>query len=278
MTVSLKHRAYNHIRSRLLEGSLTPGSRLSLKAMAKEIGISHIPIREAVSQLRSESMVDHSPGLGFFVREPSIEELTGLFQVREVLEGLAANEATKRMSHDEIDRLDRIFEQMVDVMHAIRDEGITEWTGPWVLQLNMLDLAFHTILVSAANNKVLTRVVSEQKVFSQVFGRSTGDHNASILSRLALICRGHYRVLKAVRRRDPEAAGAAMTRHVHLAGQYFLECCKQKAQPKAKLQLSATLDFLTLMEEGNVDLQAIDTFVENSSRSTKPKKTKRRKE
>ncbi|THB76220.1 MAG: GntR family transcriptional regulator, partial [Desulfobulbaceae bacterium] len=53
MSVTLKQRAYRHIRSRLIDGSLKPGSRFSLVAMAKEIGTSHIPVREAVSQLRT---------------------------------------------------------------------------------------------------------------------------------------------------------------------------------------------------------------------------------
>lgn len=251
MSVTLKQRAYRHIRSRLLEGSLEPGARLSLAAMAKEIGTSHIPVREAVSQLRSERLVDHSPGLGFFVREPSRKEMAGLFQVREALEGVAVAEAVRRMSHAEIEKLSDIFKQMIDVMHAIRSEGMSKWTGQFVLQLSMLDLTFHTVLMRAADNEVLARVVSEQKILSQIFGRTIGEQDADIVKRLALIFRGHYRVLKAVRRRDPEAAGKAMTCHVHEAGCHVLKCYDQRAQSQAEpaQQPKSALDMIVKMEK-----------------------------
>lgn len=279
MDVSLKQRAYQHIRSRLLEGSLEPGSRLSLAAMAKEIGTSHIPVREAVSQLRSERLVDHSPGLGFFVREPSRKELVGLFQVREVLEGLATAEATKCMSHAEIERLAHIFDQMVEVLHDIRNEGITEWKGPLVLRLSMLDLAFHSILVRAIDNEVLVRVVSEQKIFSQIFGLPSGEQDTTMVKRLALIFRGHYRVLKAVRGRDHEAAGAAMTRHVHEAGDYVLKCYDLRAQAEVEpQQIPATaLDMIMQMEKEYFQPSSNEPLVENHGESAKSRRNKHRK-
>ncbi|MBN2295553.1 MAG: GntR family transcriptional regulator [Pirellulales bacterium] len=251
MTVSLKQRAYRHIRSKLLDGSLEPGKRLSLAAMAKEIGSSHIPVREAVSQLRTEGLIDHSPGLGFFVRELSRKELAGLFQVREVLECLAATEATKRMSQADIDRLTQIFEQMVGMLRAMRDEGISEWTGPSVLRLSMLDLTFHAILVRAADNEVLARIVSEQKVLSQIFGRPIGEEDSDMVKRLAMICRGHYRVLKAVRRRDHEAAGRAMSRHVNEAGRHVLMCYDHRTKTHTEPeQLPATaMDMIIQLEK-----------------------------
>ncbi|MBN2296243.1 MAG: GntR family transcriptional regulator [Pirellulales bacterium] len=247
----MKQRAYQHIRSRLLEGSLEPGMRVSLTAMAKEIGTSHIPVREAVSQLRSERLVDHAPGRGFFVREPSRKELAGLFQLREVLEGLAASEAVKRMSHAEIERLAQLFDEMVGVLRDIRDEGIIEWKGPLVLRQSMLDLAFHTILVRAADNEVLTRAVMEHQVLSQVFGRPIGEQDTDMVKRLAMICRGHYRVLKALRRRDPEAAGQAMKKHVREVSQYLLNAYDLWAQSQAKPERIPTtaLDMVIQMEK-----------------------------
>jgi DNA-binding GntR family transcriptional regulator len=62
MTNSLKTQAYNHIRRLLLSGDLTPGVSLSPVTLAKEIGISHSPGREAISQLKSEGLVEHSSG------------------------------------------------------------------------------------------------------------------------------------------------------------------------------------------------------------------------
>ena len=65
---NLKERAYLHLRHQLSEALITPGSKISLAAVAKGLGMSHIPVREAVYQLCSEGFVEHSPSVGFFVR------------------------------------------------------------------------------------------------------------------------------------------------------------------------------------------------------------------
>ena len=58
---TLKQRAYSYIRQAMATGTLSAGDRLSPAALAREIGISHIPVREAISQLHSEGLVDQSP-------------------------------------------------------------------------------------------------------------------------------------------------------------------------------------------------------------------------
>ena len=97
-TPSLKDRAYQHVRRKLADGTLRPTMKISLAAIAKEIGTSHIPVREAISQLRSEGYLEHTPSVGFFVRSVGRKEMADLFKVREALEVTAAAEAVERMT------------------------------------------------------------------------------------------------------------------------------------------------------------------------------------
>ena len=79
---TLKQRAYRYIRQAMSEGVLSAGDRLSPAALAKEIGISHIPVREAISQLYSEGLVEQLPRRGAFVRRPGREELVELIAIK----------------------------------------------------------------------------------------------------------------------------------------------------------------------------------------------------
>ncbi len=63
-----------------------PGSRLSNRALAKEIGISVIPVREAITRLASKGLLKHQPGLGTFMPQPDAEEFLQLLEVREAME------------------------------------------------------------------------------------------------------------------------------------------------------------------------------------------------
>ena len=74
MTDNHSQKAYRHIRQKLLDGSVPPGSRLSYGTIGKEIGISATPVREAVGQLASEGFVELVPQLGAIVRELTREE------------------------------------------------------------------------------------------------------------------------------------------------------------------------------------------------------------
>ena len=111
-TPSLKDRAYQHVRRKLADGTLRPTMKVSLAAIAKEIGTSHIPVREAISQLRSEGYLDHTPSVGFFVRSIGRKEMADLFKVREALEVMAAAEAVERMTEETLVRLEAIFRAM----------------------------------------------------------------------------------------------------------------------------------------------------------------------
>jgi DNA-binding GntR family transcriptional regulator len=76
-----KQRAYRYIRDRLQDQTLAAGQRLSSALLAKEMGISLIPVREALSQLHSEGLVAHKPHRGMFVRQLDREVMEELFEV-----------------------------------------------------------------------------------------------------------------------------------------------------------------------------------------------------
>ncbi|MPY85220.1 MAG: FCD domain-containing protein [Actinophytocola sp.] len=91
-----KARVLDQLRDAIIRGEHRPGTSLSEGALAEAYGTSRTPIREAIQQLQSEGLVEVVPRVGTFVRQPSRRELTELFQLKAVLEGLGAQLLAQR--------------------------------------------------------------------------------------------------------------------------------------------------------------------------------------
>lgn len=93
------------IREAILDGSLAPGSRLKEEELARELGISRTPIREALLVLQSDGLIETAPNRGATVRRYAPADLDELYQLRAVLEGHAARVAAERIGPAEIELL-----------------------------------------------------------------------------------------------------------------------------------------------------------------------------
>jgi DNA-binding GntR family transcriptional regulator len=93
------------IREAILDGRLAPGERLKEEELARELGISRTPVREALLLLQAEGLVDAAPNRGATVRAHGPEDLDDLYQLRALLEGYAARRAASRISAEAIEQL-----------------------------------------------------------------------------------------------------------------------------------------------------------------------------
>src|SRR5207247_11200915 len=86
------------IREAIIEGRLAPGQRLKEEELARELGISRTPVREALLMLQAEGLVDAAPNRGAVVRSHDADDLEDLYQLRALLEGYAARRAAAHIS------------------------------------------------------------------------------------------------------------------------------------------------------------------------------------
>jgi DNA-binding GntR family transcriptional regulator len=100
------------IKQAVLSGELKPGAKLSPSAIATDLGISHIPVREALTSLAASGYLDHKPRVGFFVRVLSSDDLADIYHWREVLEREAFTMAIPRLTSDDIEEMRRLCDQM----------------------------------------------------------------------------------------------------------------------------------------------------------------------
>lgn len=122
---SLAQIAYDRIRERILKGQYPPGAALSRRRLAEELGMSLLPISEALQRLESAGLIETRPRAGTRVRIPPKKEVLERYLLREALESQAARLFAINATDKEREDLIKAGEQL-DKLYAICDEGDAE--------------------------------------------------------------------------------------------------------------------------------------------------------
>lgn len=114
---TLKMVALKQIKEALQSGKLKPGDRIVEAELAREMGISRFPIREAISSLEKEGLVVTLPFKGTYVSQFDEEDLEELYTLRSALEELAVRLLVQKISSKEIKKLDSVLKAMEQATH-----------------------------------------------------------------------------------------------------------------------------------------------------------------
>lgn len=211
MSSNHSQRAYRHIRKKLLDGSVTPGARLSYGTIGKEIGISATPVREAVGQLASEGFVELVPQLGAVVRELTRDEAIELYELREALESYAAARAAERIGDRQLSELRENLEQSRILTEEVRKSGKAKAGKAIAKKFHALDLSFHMTIIEASRNQRMLKVVGDSHILTRIFQADRHSFSQKILD---ATFSEHCAIESAVRKGDGSAAREAMQRHI----------------------------------------------------------------
>jgi len=204
---SLTNEAYDGIRNMLLYGDLPPGSRVSTLDLAKRLGISRTPVREALRRLSTEGAIRQVDGVGAFVQMPTRDELVDLYTMRELLESFAAQEAAHHIQDDEIEALEadcRQWRELTEQIGKLSGAGIlARLYNRWI----SIDEHFHRVLVAAARNKLLSKTINDMRLMSRTLDLRRLDTTPAITYRSATwTYRHHASLVRALRKHDAERA------------------------------------------------------------------------
>jgi DNA-binding GntR family transcriptional regulator len=186
----------------IMEGTYPPGSRIVETRVARDLGTSQAPVREALRDLEALGVVEIEAFRGARVRQPSAAELTEAFDVRAEIEMLAVRQATPNVTAEDFAALDRCVLGM---------EQAAEMKDPHAHAVN--DAQFHARVVAASGNKTLSRLWSMLEPFGRTY--ITVVSPGIDLPHLAHL---HADVEEALRGGDPERAVEAMRQHFVEAG------------------------------------------------------------
>jgi DNA-binding GntR family transcriptional regulator len=197
----------------IVEGRLAPGSRIVEADIARRMGVSRAPVREAARRLERQGVLVSKPRHGFAVRAITVQEIDDIFEVRMSLEQTAIALACKKADASGLLRLQTMVEDMVrDAPLQPQHQRITS------------DLAFHTLICELSGNAHLHRIFSNiQTEMCMIIALIDAVYNDP-----AAMAQTHRPVLDALMRRDADAAHAAMRTHLEGAWQNVRELFVRK--------------------------------------------------
>ena len=200
----------DRLRDKILRGEFRAGEQLRQHAIAAEFDVSRIPLREAFRQLEAEGLIEIIDHRGAVVSALSPEEIEELFDIRAALESVTLRHAVPRLTEEDLERAE---ESLVTYERALNDETDFEVWGE-------LHWRFHSSLYAAANR---TRSLSLIQTINNNADRYIRLHILFLRDAHHQSKDEHRAILELCRRRDAEAAGQLLERHIAKAGREMKE-------------------------------------------------------
>jgi DNA-binding GntR family transcriptional regulator len=202
------------IREAIVDGRLPPGRRLKEEELARELGISRTPVREALLVLQTEGLVDAAPNRGAVVRSHDADDLEDLYQLRALLEGYAARRAAANVSEAAIAELWASCERF----EALIDGDVQE-----LVKENLL---FHNVILDAARSRrvaeLIRKVIELPLVYRSYIWYSVEQRRIS--------AHYHRQIAKALEARDGERAELVMKEHVFEARDVLVSHVREREE------------------------------------------------
>ncbi|MCL6552099.1 MAG: GntR family transcriptional regulator [Firmicutes bacterium] len=196
---------YRTLKEQILRQEFTPGQRLHVDRLARQLGVSRTPVKDALNALAREGLVEIVPRRGTFVAALSAQTIAELFDLRRALELLAAELLVARVTDTDLARLRARL--------AALDEPLDEDAD--VDEHMRRNLAFHRELVQLAGNRKLLEVYDSLNVHIQIArvharGRDWRERRQQEREE-------HHAMLAALEARDPQRLAAAVDAHIRRA-------------------------------------------------------------
>jgi DNA-binding GntR family transcriptional regulator len=199
---------YELLRQRILDFHYEPGQSLSIDGLARELGVSKIPIREAVKQLEAERLVEVVLHVGARVAPISVSQAEQIYPIRHALCDLGVRLAVNRLDDATLDHLEGL-QRLMESATRVRDTSTVD----------RLNREFHLRIVEAANNPEL------YQLYRDLMHRCSRFRAGVSLShrRAVAVMTEHRMILAALRARDVEEAVRTSNEHDRLSAEEIIK-------------------------------------------------------
>ena len=196
----IRKQVYRQLRQRILTRSIEPSSRLIEAQIAKEIGISRTPVREALHLLEKDGFVESIPRVGYRVKKLEWEELNEIFEIRRVNETLACHWAIIRIDAKCLKALEKNLASTASILKKGSPELFLQY-----------DEEFHEILVRAAGSKHLLELCQQLRRLMLRYRAQSIKTVKSVKNAL----KGHALILKYLKEKDEKGLERALNDHLN---------------------------------------------------------------
>ena len=216
----LHEQVYRRLSDALMQGDLAPGQQLTLRALAESLGVSVMPVREAVRRLATQKAVQILPRRYILVEPLTAESYLELVDVRKLIEGRATARACELLSDEEVGQIAAINDRLLGYAErGMLRKAMTE------------NQHFHFAIYRAARSRVLLEIIenlwvrvgpSLQHLLAEAFARDSQTLHEGFAN--------HQRVVDALRARDAAAAAKYMRADLEVSEGLLLDALKQQFQ------------------------------------------------
>lgn len=197
--IPLTLQAYNILKQRIMDLNLRPGEIIMIQTLAKELGISRTPVREAVVRLEREGFVEAAEGKKFRVSALTIKNVLEIHEIRKLMEVHAARSVAISADRRQIDDLNKIIARMKTALADKSHDRFFEY-----------DLAFHEKIISYHGNETLMLLMNQVNDKIQRIRYLT----IYIDQRLEETIEEHQAVVDAIKSHDPDLAAQTLEFHL----------------------------------------------------------------
>ncbi len=210
---TLRAEVANLLRKQILAGELQSGERLIETEIASLLGVSRMPVREALRMLESEGLIKATPRKGLIVSEYTEEDIREYYTIREALEVCAIKIVVDKITEDELHELEFYCRKAEDARLAGNRDEVCEWTGK-----------FNDRIYDCCGMPRLKEQIKNTQNYLRTF-RFTSFKEPS---RTAQALREHEDILRLVAAKDQEGAARATSVHLRDALQAYLKLWRQR--------------------------------------------------
>lgn len=205
--LTLGDNTYKDLKNLIISGKIKPGERLLYSELVDKLGVSQTPIREAFTRLENDGYLITIKRRGTFVREVSEKDIKEIFQIREMLEALAARLVCIHATEEDIDELEKINNRFCSAAQKGDSGACTQE-----------DLCLHETILKLSHNTMLMELLSKTHYnLLSIVRRNPQKVDASMQNSDM-----HLKIIDALRRRNEEEAEQLMRLHIRNGMQEIL--------------------------------------------------------
>jgi len=210
---NLHTRIYEKLKSQIINFTLKPGQKLQDRQLGLQFGVSRTPVREALNRLVQEGFVRQISGGGYFVKEITIKGIENLYEVREALEVLAAQQAIQKINNRQIKKLSDILKSHKKLIQKGESQGRL-----------LEDADFHKTIAISSGNQYLYEIINN--IFDKISTFRAID--ILTLQRAKIAYQQHKEIFDLLKEKDTQGLKRKLGKHISEAKRNAVERLTKK--------------------------------------------------
>jgi len=203
---NLSERIYGALKDQIINEELGPGERLLDDKLASSFGVSRTPVREALTRLASEGLVEIIPRSGVYIKKLTRKDVEEIYKIRKVLEGLAARAATPIIDDKELEQLDLLLKK---AKRSLNNNDCQPYIDS--------DVMLHNLILKNCQNSRLRSIMANLNTLIHVFRVRVARNKEKAKQAL----NEHGAILNAIKARNPEKTEKMIMEHIERSKEYI---------------------------------------------------------